>query len=194
MEIEKILVNLITDYMDLPANYGTDSAGNEIPCVCIANQNIKLFNTTHLQITVQTLSNQLYSNRRYYFTEQDENQQNHFYERVCINEQKQMQIDCYSRNNEARQRYNEVQMALNSTKAEELQDKYQFKIGIISNVNNLSGMDGGSEINRFTIRFNCLVGSEKVKEINYYDTFRTTVQEDKDNNKLIADFTVKVEE
>lgn len=194
MEVEKILVNLITDYMDLPDNYGTDKYGNEIPCVCIANQNIKLFNTNHLQITVQTLSNQLYSNRRYYYSETDSDNVEHFYERVSINEQKQMQIDCYSRNNEARERYNEVQMALNSTKAEELQDKYQFKIGIISNVSNLSGMDGGSEINRYTIRFNCLVGSEKVKEIDYYDTFRTTVQENKDNNKTVGDFTITVEE
>lgn len=183
-EIEKILVNLIQTSLNLPDNYGLDKAGNEIPCVTIKAQNIKLFNTPHIQITVATLSNKVFSNRKEYFENDDG-----YFEKVFLNEQRQMQIDIYSRNNEARERFWEVQACLGSTLSEQLQNKYQFRIAKISNSFNLSGLDGGSDINRFTIRFNCLTWHEKVTQINYYDTFRTTAQ--KENNNLIVDFTIE---
>ena len=82
-----------------------------------------------------------------------------------------MQIDVYSRNNEARQRFWEVITALKSVYAEQQQDKYNFKIGTITNSRNLSGIDGGSDINRFSISFNVLVHYHKAKTIEYYDTF-----------------------
>lgn len=187
-EIEKIFVDLITNYLDLPENYGTDKEGNQIPCVIIKSQNLKLYNTPHLQITVSTVSNNVFSNRKEFFEDVVDDETKYF-EKVMLNEQRLMQIDIYSRNNEAREPLNEVQMALTSTVAEELQDLYQFRISKISNAVNLSGLDGGSDINRYTIRFNCITWQEKIKEINYYDTFRTTVQ---DNAKdTFIDFTNK---
>ena len=62
--IEKILVDLIQTELDLPDNYGEDPQGNQIPCVMIASQNIKLFNTPKIQITVKTLQNRTFSNRK----------------------------------------------------------------------------------------------------------------------------------
>lgn len=191
IEIEKIIVNLLKEYLNLPDNYGIDANGNEIPTICIASQNIKLFNTEKLQITVSTLSNQLYSNRRYYYEEIDENNMTHLFERVCLNINKQMQIDCYSRNNEARQRYYEISTALNSTLAQQLQEKYSFKIATITNTNNMSGFDGGSDINRYVTRFTCFTHEEKVKEVDYYKKFETTVQ--KKNDSYITDFNIEIE-
>lgn len=185
LEIEKIFVDLIQQSLNLPNNYGFDKQGNEIPCVTIKSQNIKLFTTPKLQIAVSTLSNQIYSNRKYDIETTDEQGQPQYAEKICINEQRQMQIDCYSRDNSARQRYWEVQACLTSTLAEQLQDQYQFRIGTISRAFNLSGLDGGSDINRFTIRFDCLSWCQKVTPINYYDKFRVTAQVD--DNK-IADF------
>lgn len=191
-EIEKILCNLIQQSLNLPDNYGKDADGNVIPCVTIRAQNIKLFNTPHLQITVQTVSNQVYANRKEYFEEtttdiETGKETTTYYERSMLNDQRMMQIDVYSRNNEARQRFWEVQAALGSTLAEQLANKYQFRIGKISNATNVSGLDGGSDINRFTIRFNCLSWYEKVTPINYYTTFRTTA--DSENGRF-ADFTI----
>lgn len=192
-EIEKIFVELIQKSLNLPDNYGTDADGNVIPCVTIRAQNIKLFNTPHLQITVSTVSNQAYSNRKEYFQEtitDSETQEEiiKYYERLMLNEQRVMQIDVYSRNNEARQRFGEVQMALGSTLAEQFAEKYQFRIGKISNSFNTSGLEGGSDINRFSIRFNCLSWQEKVNPVDYYLTFRTTAQTQNEN---IADFTIQ---
>lgn len=183
IEIEKIFVQLIQQYMGLPNNYGYDRDGNEIPCVTIKSQNIKLFNTPHIQITVSTLSNRVFSNRKDFIENEDG-----YFEKVYLNEHRQMQIDVYSRNNEARERFYEVQASLGSTLAEQLSNKYQFRIGKISNSFNLSGLDGGSDINRFTIRFDCLSWQEKVTKVDYYNTFQMTAQKQAD--KLLVDFTI----
>ena len=100
--IEQIIVKLIQTYMGLPDNYGTDANRNIIPCVSIASQNIKLFNTPNLQVTVKTISNNLYSNRKEYFdvTETvNDVVKTKLCERINLNEQRVMQIDAYSRNN-----------------------------------------------------------------------------------------------
>lgn len=182
--IEQIFVELIQKELNLPDNYGIDSQGNDIPCVTVKSQNIKLFNTPNLQITIGTLSSEIFSNRKYFETNQD----GIYQERIVINERRQMQIDIYSRNDDARLRFYEVQACLNSTLAEQLQEQYQFQIGTISNVINLSGLDGGSDINRYTIRFNCLSWQEKINIIDYYDKFRTTIE---DEDGIIAQYNTE---
>ena len=191
-EIEKIFVELIQTSLNLPDNYGTDSQGNEIPCVTIKSQNVKLYNTENLQITIGTLSSNVFSNRIEYFTKVIE-EVPHFYERNMLNDQRVMQIDVYSRNNEARQRFWEVQACLNNTLAIQLQDKYQFRISKISNTFNLSGLDGGSEINRYTIRFNCLSWFTKETEVDYYSTFRMTAQDGYLPETIFANITTSGE-
>ena len=186
-EIEKIFVDLIQQSLDLPNDYGLDEQGNVIPCVIIKSQNIKLFNTPEIQITVCTLRNNIFSNRREY-RQETINDVTKFYEDVYINEDRTMQIDIYSQNNDARIRYPEVQACLNNTYAEQLQDKYQFRIGKISDAVNLSGLDGGSELNRYTIRFNCLSWNKYTKEVDYYNSFRTQARNK--NSNIFADFSI----
>lgn len=172
-EIEKILVDVIRHELNLPDNYGTTSRGDVIPTVIIYGQNIKLFNTDKLQITVKTVSSHNYSN-----TSEIKNNPNNNDEPVeiqDINQSRIMQIDIYSRNNDARVKYPEVIMALNSNYARQQMDLYNFKIGTITNDVNLSGLDGGSDINRFTITFNVLVHYRKITPIPYYDKFQTDI-------------------
>lgn len=187
-EVEKIFCDLVQKELDLPDNWDYDSQGNEIPCVMIKSQNIKLFNTPKIQITISTLRNRIFSNRLEHREETIEGVTK-YYEDVYINEDRTMQIDIYSKNNDARIRYPEVQACLGSTYAEQLQDKYQFKIGKISDAVNLSGLDGGSEINRFTIRFQCLTWDKYTKEVDYYNSFRTQARNT--NLNIFADFTIK---
>ena len=188
-ELEKIFVELIKTSLNLPNNYGYDSQGNEIPCITIKSQNVKLYNTEHLQITVGTLSSNVFSNRREYFTKIINNEP-HYFERSMINDQRVMQIDVYSRNNEARQRFWEIQACLNNTLSIQLQDKYQFRISKISNTFNLSGLEGGSDINRYSIRFNCLTWFTQETEVDYYSTFRLTAQDAYSQDSIFANVTV----
>ena len=186
--VEKIIVDLVQKELNLPNNWGLDAQGNEIPCVMIKSQNIKLFNTPNIQITISTLRNRLFSNRLEHRQEVIEDVTK-YYEDIYINEDRTMQIDVYSKNNDARDRFPEVQACLGSTYAEQLQDKYQFRIGKISDAVNLSGLDGGSEINRFTIRFQCLTWSKYTKEVEYYQSFRTQARDT--NTDIFADFTIE---
>lgn len=167
-EIEKILVDIIQHEMNLPDNYGMTDRGDVIPCVTIYAQNIKLFNTDKLQITVKTLTAREYSNRIEYIPNDDGG----LTEVQDINQGRMMQIDVYSRNNEARQRFWEVSAALKSTYAAQMQDLYNFKIGTITNDINLSGLGGGSDVNRYTLTFEVLVHYQKSKAIDYYDKFQ----------------------
>lgn len=170
--IEKILVDIIKHELNLPDNYGTTERGDVIPSVIIYSQNIKLHNTDKLQITVRTVSSRTYSNRDY--CEQD--LQGNFIEVQNLNQSRMMQIDCYSRNNDARDRHQEITMALNSIYAKQQMDIYNFKIGTLTNDVNISGIDGGSDINRFTTTFNVIIHFEKTKQIDYYDKFGLTAE------------------
>lgn len=173
-EVEKIFVDIIKHELDLPDNYGATKKGDIIPSVIIYGQNIKLFNTDKLQITVKTVSSRDYSNRIEYKENPnpvDPDGKEVFLEVQDINQSRMMQIDIYSRNNDARERYWEVGAALNSTYCQQQQDLYNFKIGTISNAVNLSGLDGGSDINRFTISFNVLIHFQKSKPIDYFYQF-----------------------
>lgn len=175
-QIEKIFVDIIKTCMNLPDDYGTTSTGDVIPSVLIYAQNIKLFNTNKLQITVRTARMHVYSNRSEVKELLDENNQAYFAEIQDLNVQRMMQIDCYSRNNDARSRFWEVAAALKSDYANQMMDLYNFKIGNITNSFNTSGLDGGSDINRFTTTFNVLSFEHKVTPINYYDKFRVTAE------------------
>lgn len=164
--IEKIIVDIIKHELDLPDNYGVTTNKDVIPSVIIYSQNIKLFNTDKLQITVRTVSQRVWSNRN-----ETKEIGGVFTEVQDINESRLMQIDIYSRNNDARERFWEVEMALNSIYAQQQMDLYNFKIGTIASAQNVSGIDGGSDINRFAITFSVLTHQHKQKPVDYYDNF-----------------------
>lgn len=168
-DIEAILVDIIKKELQLPDNYGKTAQGDVIPCIIIYAQNIKLFNTDKIQITVKTLTAREYSNRVEYIPNDDGG----LTEVQDINQGRMMQIDVYSRNNEARERFWEVSAALTSTYAQQQMDLYNFKIGKITNDINLSGLGGGSDLNRYTLTFEVLVHYQKSKPIDYYDKFQT---------------------
>ena len=180
--VEKILVDILKHELKLPDNYGKTSNGDVIPSVIVYSQNIKLFNTTKLQITVKAVNVEVYSNRSQFVTNPDGT----YSEIQDLNLQYMMQIDCYSRDNSARDRFWEVTTALKSTYAQQQMDLYNFKLATITRSNNISGIDGGSDINRYSITFNVLTHEQKVTTIDYYDKFRMTAESE---NGQFADIT-----
>ena len=181
-DIEAILVDIIQTELNLPDDYGTTDRGDVIPCVTIYAQNIKLFNTDRIQITIKTLTARDYSNRIEYIENpkpEAPDGSDAFLEVQDINQDRMMQIDVYSRNNEARQRFWEVSAALKSTYAAQMQDLYSFKIGTITNDINLSGLGGGSDVNRYTLTFEVLIHYQKSKAIDYYDKFQVDTYTEK---------------
>ena len=129
-----------------------------------------------MQATVRTVSQRVYSNRSQFIDNPNPKGEDDLYLEIQdINESRLMQVDIYSRNNDARERFWEVEMALKSNYAQYQMDLYNFKIGTIPNAQNLSGLDGGSDINRYTISFNVLTHQHKETPISYYDKFKATL-------------------
>ena len=88
-----------------------------------------------------------------------------------------VQVDIFSRSNEARVRRGEVLMALNSYYSKEVQNTKHFRIfELPSSFLNLSGLAGGSDINRFTMRFYAMIAETKDKSSDYYDTFNAEIR------------------
>ncbi len=183
-QIEKIIVDIIKEELDLPDNYGRTERGDVIPSVIIYSQNIKLFNTDKLQITVQANNFKTYSNRLETLQKDD----GKFYQIQDLNQGCQIQIDCYSRNNEALYRHHEIIAAMNSIHAQELMDLYNFKLGIAGNTVNISGADGGSDINRFVTTYNAIIHHHKEKEINYYDKFKAEAYNEKGKFSEVSNY------
>lgn len=98
-----------------------------------------------------------------------------------------VQIDILSRSREARIRRAELLMALNSYYSKEVQDKYQFRIfELPARFINTSSLEGGSEINRFSLIIRAMISEDKVKETDYYDTFNAKIwAEGKDMEEIV---------
>ena len=98
-----------------------------------------------------------------------------------------IQIDILSRSREARIRRAELLMALNSYYSKEVQDKKQFRIfELPQRIINTSSLEGGSEINRFSLIIRAMISEDKVKETDYYDTFNAKIwAEGKDMEEIV---------
>ena len=67
-------------------------------------------------------------------------------------------------------------MALNSFYSKEIQDKHQFRIfELPQTFTNTSGLEGGSEINRFSLIIRAMISQDKIKSTSYYDTFNAQI-------------------
>lgn len=87
-----------------------------------------------------------------------------------------VQIDLLSRSNEARIRRAEVLMALNSYYSKNLQCEKHFRIfELPQTFINTSDLEGGSDINRFTVRIPAMISESRIKATDYYDTFQAQI-------------------
>lgn len=187
-EIEKIFVDIIKAELNLPNNYGLDGDGNAIPTVIIDSQNIELGTTDELQISIGMSDAQVISNiNRYDETTNTEIQE-------CV-QRENIQIDLSSRNNDARQRRWEIQLALKSILAQQMQEQYQFRIfRIPASFINASEAEGGSTLNRFSIVIPVNVWYRKEKTLtprtindtyygDYYEEFNVRVDNEQSINQ-----------
>lgn len=173
MQIEEYIVDIIRTEMGLnQQNIWIHSQNRKIP-----PQSMELY------VTVGCVDFLPISSKSQYNPDDDTEVQT-VYGRASV------QIDILSRSLEARQRRAELLMAINSFYSKEIQDKYQFRIfELPSRFINTSSLEGGSEINRFSLIIRAMISQDKVKSSTYYDTFNATItsqeqQDDKINIQL----------
>lgn len=103
-----------------------------------------------------------------------------------------VQVDLLSRSNEARIRRAEVLMALNSFYSKNLQCEKHFRIFELPRTFiNTSDLEGGSDINRFTIRIPAMISEVKIKSADYYDTFQAQISSEE---QFVDTFDLNLEE
>ena len=167
MQIEEYIVDIIRNEMGLnQQNIWIHSQNRKIP-----PQSMELY------VTVGCVDFLPISSKSQYNPDEDTEVQT-VYGRASV------QIDILSRSLEARQRRSELLMALNSFYSKEIQDKHQFRIfELPSRFINTSSLEGGSEINRFSLIIRAMISQDKVKTSAYYDNFNTTIisQEQQDD-------------
>ena len=88
-----------------------------------------------------------------------------------MNIQADITISLLSKDESARTRAYEVQMALGSTYSQQMQEKNKMHISRIGNVVDASFLEATSRLNRFDIDCIALYGYKKVKPVDYYDKF-----------------------
>lgn len=106
-----------------------------------------------------------------------------------------VQVDLFSRNNDARIRRDEVLMALSSFYSKNVQDEGCFRIFEIPTFwNNTSYLEGSSSINRFTLIIPTMVWTEKRIPTAIYTSFQAEI--DDEQGKMgdidITQFTLNV--
>jgi hypothetical protein len=187
-EIEYLIQQILIHEMALPANYGTQE-GKIIPCCYVVAPNVYTGYTDNLQIGVQSMNSKIIGNTKWAETKIINNKEVYQeHTQQVINDD--IQIDIFSRNDEARQRRYEILSALTSFYSQQQQEKYQFKIyNIPHRLINTSRAEGGATIYRYTITVSTQYSKEWTREIDYFETFPTQITEQGTYNN-IDNFTI----
>jgi CDP-diacylglycerol pyrophosphatase len=89
-------------------------------------------------------------------------------------------IDILSRSSDARTRKEEIILALNSTYSQQQQEKHSVSIGCIpTGFTDVSFVEETAQMNRFNLSFNITYKTEKIKTVEYYNTFNKQVITDR---------------
>lgn len=130
------------------------------------NANIDLPTDNNLFIVLSYAEKTPYSNNtRYVPTDDGLN------EVQTMNVAEDIIISLISKNTDARDRSYEVLMALNSTYAQQLQVQNKLHISRIGQVLDNSFLEATARLNRFDINCRVLTAYDKIKEVDYYDTY-----------------------
>ena len=94
-------------------------------------------------------------------------------ETVAVNTQEAIGVDVYSSSQDAVDRKEELLMALSSTAAQQLAEKYALRIAQVPlTFADLSGLEGTARLNRFHLSFIVLRTRSKTKVIESFDKFQ----------------------
>lgn len=159
MQVEEYIVDIIRTEMNLPQqNIWIQSQNRKIP-----PQSQELF------CVVGVTNFKPISSKSRWLPETQQEEQ-------VVYGRADVQVDLMSRSNEARVRRSELLMALNSYYSKNVQDSDCFRIFELPTMFiNTSGLQGGSDINRFTLIIPTMISEVKIKGTDYYDKFRMQV-------------------
>lgn len=177
MQIEQYVVDILRNELGLDQQH-----------IWIQSQNRKIPpNSNDLYVVVGVVDFLPISSKSYFKVIEGSDDVSHI-ERQILYGRANVQIDIFSRSNEARIRRGEILMALNSFYSKGIQDSKNFRIfELPSTFLNLSGLAGGSDINRFTMRFYAMIAETKEKTSEYYDTFNEELSSEDEQGVVVME-------
>jgi hypothetical protein len=139
--------------------------------VYLWDQKINIPPDSRLYVVVGILSCKPFGSTRTY------NGSSGFIEQLSVNFQATLSVDIFSRNSDARDRKEEVILALHSTYSQYQQEANGFFIAPLSTgFNNLSSLEGAAIPYRFNISVQIQYKMLKAKSVDYYDTYQLPPQ------------------
>ncbi len=110
-----------------------------------------------------------------------------------LNTQEFMTVQLFSRNFEALRRKEEAVMALRSVYAQQLQEKYAFRLSVNPQILDLSSLEASAMLYRYDVPVVALTAYQKTKAIAWFDSFQTLVDANDGTPDMTAEFTEPVE-
>ena len=95
-----------------------------------------------------------------------------------LNIQEQIVIGIFSKTLEAMRRKEDVLLALNSVYSQQIQERGSFHIRRISPIQDLTVLESAARLYRYDIPVMMLTWHQKIKKIDYYDSFKVEVKAD----------------
>lgn len=137
--------------------------------VVLYNQNWKIPTDTRLYIAVAFRGEKPYSTVKEYMNNEEGTA---LIEVISLSSQETYTITVYSFGPDALERKEEVLMAFNSTLAQQLQEKYGFKLPLLPlSFLDLSDIEGASRLNRYETNVAVLRVRSKTNIVQYFDQF-----------------------
>lgn len=103
-------------------------------------------------------------------------------------------VGVFSQSLEAMDRKEEVVMALGSIYAEQVQEKYSFKIARNMPIEDLSFLEGAAILYRFNVTVQVFSSKKKTVRREFYDTFTARVRANDGQPDLVKDIEQNIEE
>jgi hypothetical protein len=153
----KIIADILSHEMNLPPER-----------IFIYNDGRVLPNDDGLYIVLYVNSRPPYGARTYY-----KGEPSNLIEVQTLNVKETIIASAVSKNTDARTRSYEVQMAINSTFAQQKQEEFGCHISMIAPVRDMSFLEETARLNRFDTEITILTVYEKETPVDYFDSVDT---------------------
>ena len=110
-----------------------------------------------------------------------------------VNTQEFLTVQLFSRSFEALRRKEEAAMALKSVYAQQLQEKYAFKLSVNPQILDLSSLEASAMLYRYDIPVVILTAYQKTKPVKWFDTYQVQVDVNDGVPDMTAEFTQPTE-
>jgi hypothetical protein len=138
-----------------------------------------------LYVVVEYKYSKIYSNRNLTPVDAEDN----ITQEQNVNTQEFLTVQLFSRSFEALRRKEEAAMALKSFYAQQIQEKYSFKLSVNPNILDLTSLEASAMLYRYDVPVVFLSAYQKIKTVEWYQSFNVEVIANDGQPDMESEFT-----